>query len=64
MVDSTFLETVSVISSKIAEMFDKNENEASIDLSSRDTSKFNSYLEELLIEFLDQDDYEVSSYLS
>lgn len=64
MVDSTFLETVSMISSKIAEMFDKNENEASIDLSSRDTSKFNSYLEELLIEFLDQDDYEVSSYLS
>ena len=64
MVDSTFFETVSVISSKIAEMFDKNENEASIDLSSRDISKFNSYLEELLIESLDQDDYEVSSYLS
>ena len=64
MVDSTFLETVSMISSKIAQMYDEDENETFIDLSSRDTSKFNSYLEELLIEFLDQDDYEVSSYLS
>lgn len=64
MIDSTFHSNVSMISSKIAQMYDEDIKEVSIDLSLIDTSNFNSYLEEMLIEFLDEDDYEVSSYLS
>jgi len=60
--------TVSLISSKIAQMYDEDKNndisEASIDLSSRDTSSFNGYLEDALIEILDEDDYEVTSFVS